>query len=206
MSRILDARSPEGQALAAEAASGGGLIVLPTDTVYGIGARLDRPAALAALFGTKGRPRSLPLPVLVDGVDRARTLGVFEGAAERLAAAFWPGPLTIVVPRRESLRADIGGDGTTVGVRVPDHAGVRALLELTGPLATTSANRSGEPTPSTVEGVAGVFGDAVAVYLDGGTARGGAPSTVVLVAGSTVTSLREGALAFPDILRALGAA
>ena len=206
MSRILDARSPEGQALAAEAASGGGLIVLPTDTVYGIGARLDRPAALAALFGAKGRPRSLPLPVLVDGVDRARTLGVFEGAAERLAAAFWPGPLTIVVPRRESLRADIGGDGTTVGVRVPDHAGVRALLELTGPLATTSANRSGEPTPSTVEGVAGVFGDAVAVYLDGGTARGGAPSTVVSVAGSTVTSLREGALAFPDILRALGAA
>jgi L-threonylcarbamoyladenylate synthase len=206
LSRILDARSPEGQTLAAEAASRGGLIVLPTDTVYGIGARLDRPAALAALFGAKGRPRSLPLPVLVAGVDQARTLGVFGGVAQRLAAAFWPGPLTIVVPRLESLRADIGGDGTTIGVRVPDHAGVRALLELSGPLATTSANRSGEPTPSTVEGVAGVFGDAVAVYLDGGTALGGAPSTVVSLAGSTVTSLREGALAFPDVLAAAGTA
>jgi len=180
--------------------------VLPTDTVYGIGARLDRPAALAALFGAKGRPRSLPLPVLVAGVDQARALGVFGGAAQRLAAAFWPGPLTIVVPRLESLRADIGGDGTTIGVRVPDHAGVRALLELTGPLATTSANRSGEPTPPTVEGVAGVFGDAVAVYLDGGTALGGAPSTVVSLAGSTITPLREGALAFPDVLRAAGTA
>lgn len=176
---------------------------MPTDTVYGLAARVDRPEAVAAIFAAKGRAPALALPVLVAAVGDARALARFDDDAEALAAAFWPGPLTIVLPRAARLTADLGGDGTTVGIRVPDHGPLRGLLGTTGPLATTSANRSGEPTPVDVRGIEAIFGDAVSVYLDGGPASGGPPSTVISLAAEAPTVLREGAIPPDDLWRAL---
>jgi L-threonylcarbamoyladenylate synthase len=203
---VLDAAVPAARQAAAAAAEQGRLIVVPTDTVYGIAARLDRPAGLAALFEAKARPSGLALPVLVADVDQARTLAAFDDQAEALAAAFWPGALTMVLPRHRSLTAAIGGDGTSVGIRVPDHPALAHLLTQTGPLATSSANISGRPTPDTIEEIHPLFADAVAVYLDGGPANAGPPSTVVRLTDRTPVLLREGAVPFAEMLRVLGAA
>jgi len=211
VSRILAAGDPDSLAAAAAAAGRGELIVVPTDTVYGIAARLDRPAALRAVFEAKARPPGLALPVLVAGLDDAAILGVIDGRAAALAGAFWPGPLTVVVPRSPASparTAGIGGDGTTVGIRMPAHPTLLRLLADTGPLATTSANRSGQPTPRSVEEIEEVFGNAVAVYLDGGPATGGPPSTVVGLAGPSPSPgpilLRAGAVPFAEVIRILG--
>lgn len=203
-SPILPVGSPGALVLAAESLAAGHLVVLPTDTVYGIAARIDRPEALRALFAAKGRPPARALPVLAASAGQARSLGRMDGMAMSLAGAFWPGALTIVVARMPGMDADLGGDPATIGLRVPDLAGIRALLEQTGPVATTSANRSGEPTPERIQGVAQVFGDSVAVYLDGGAAGPSGASTVVSVADESLTVLREGALEVSVILEALG--
>jgi L-threonylcarbamoyladenylate synthase len=201
VSRILDVADPQSLVLAAEAAAAGGLVVVPTDTVYGIAARVDRPEGLAALFEAKSRPRSSALPVLVAGADQAASLGVFSPPAGALARAFWPGPLTIVVPLRAGFDVDLGGDGRTVGLRTPAHPFLLELLALTGPLATTSANRSGEPTPRMVAEIVEVFGEVVDVYLDGGPSSGGPPSSVVSVGEASPALLRAGAIPFDDIIR-----
>jgi tRNA threonylcarbamoyl adenosine modification protein (Sua5/YciO/YrdC/YwlC family) len=203
---VLDAADPAARTAAAAAAEQGRLIVVPTDTVYGIAARLDRPAALAALFEAKARPPGLALPVLVADVDQARTLATFDERAEALADAFWPGGLTVVLARHPLLTSAIGGDGTSVGIRVPDHPALALLLAQTGPLATSSANVSGRPTPDHVDEIRAVFADAVAVYLDGGPARAGPPSTVVRLTDRTPVLLREGAVPLTEILRVFGAA
>jgi L-threonylcarbamoyladenylate synthase len=203
-SPILPIGSPGALALAAQALAAGRVVAIPTDTVYGIAARIDRPEALEALFAAKGRPSTRALPVLAASAGQARSLGQMDGMAMRLAEAFWPGALTIVVARMPGVDADLGGDPTTIGLRVPDLAGIRSLLEQTGPVATTSANRSGEPTPEGIQGVAAAFGDSVAVYLDGGTAGPSGASTVVSVADGSLTVLREGALELSVILTALG--
>lgn len=178
-------------------------MVLPTDTIYGIAGRLDRTDALKALFVAKGRPPDLALPVLVASARDAGLLGVFSPAADALAAAWWPGALTMVVPRRPGLAAPLGGDEATIGLRVPALAATRTLLERTGPLATTSANRSGAPTPGEIGAIVAVFGEAVAVYLDGGPAPGGLGSTVVSLVGGQPVVLREGALPGVEVLSAL---
>jgi len=188
---------------AARAALGGELIVLPTDTVYGIGTRPDDPAATARLFAAKGRPRDLELPVLVPNAAAAREIAAFDERAERLALASWPGPLTIVLPRTKRSQAwELGGDPATIGVRVPRHPLALAVLSRTGPLAVTSANRSGEPTPETCEGVVEVFGDLVAVYLCAEEPLAGPPSTVVDLAHGEPRVLRAGALDPAEILPA----
>jgi len=120
-----------------------------------------------------------------------------------LAGAFWPGALTIVLARNPSLTATIGGDGTSVGLRVPHHPALALLLAETGPLATSSANSSGRPTPEAIQEIRATFGDAVAVYLDGGPAQGGPPSTVVRLTGPEPVLLREGAVPFTKILQVL---
>ena len=203
MSSVLDAADPAARRAAAAAVEQGRLIVVPTDTVYGIAARLDRPAGLAAIFEAKARPSGLALPVLVSGLDQARALGPFDERAAALAGAFWPGALTIVLARNPSLTATVGGDGTSIGVRVPDHPALARLLAETGPLATSSANASGRPTPDDIQQVQATFGDAVAVYLDGGPARAGRPSTVVRLTGPEPVLLREGAVPFTEILQVL---
>lgn len=203
MSAVLDATDPAARRAAAAAVERGRLIVVPTDTVYGIAARLDRPAGLAAIFEAKARPPGMALPVLVSGLDQARALALLDGRAEALAGAFWPGALTIVLARTASLTATIGGDGTSVGLRVPHHPAVALLLAETGPLATSSANTSGRPTPETIEEIQATFGDTVAVYLDGGPAQAGPPSTVVRLTGPEPVLLREGAVSFTEILQVL---
>jgi L-threonylcarbamoyladenylate synthase len=180
---------------AAAAARRGDPIVFPTDTVYGLGTRPDDASATARIFEAKGRPRDLELPVLVASIDDARSIASLDDRAARLAAALWPGPLTIVVPRSPgSARWDLGGDPATVGVRMPRHPLALALLTAAGPLAVTSANRSGEPPVTTCEGLREVFGRAVAVFLCEDRPLEGLASTVVDLAHGPARILRRGAL------------
>ncbi len=189
---------------AASAALRGELVVLPTDTVYGLGTRPDEPSATARVFEAKGRPRGLELPVLVPTVALAREIAELDPRAERLALRYWAGPLTLVLPRADASRAwDLGGDPSTIGVRVPRHPLTLAVLTRTGPLAVTSANRSGSPTPATCDGVVDVFGDGVAVYLCEETPLAGSASTVVDLAHDVPIVLRHGAVSDDDVFATL---
>jgi tRNA threonylcarbamoyl adenosine modification protein (Sua5/YciO/YrdC/YwlC family) len=180
---------------AADALARGGLVVVPTDTVYGVAARPDLPEATARVFAAKGRPRDLTLPVLAAGAEAAGLAGHLDERALSLAGRFWPGPLTLVVPRTESSAPwDLGEGRDTIGLRVPDHRWTRALLAETGPLAVTSANRSGEPTPPDCEGVRAALGEAVEVYVCDDPRPAGPPSTVLDLTGPEPLVLREGAL------------
>jgi tRNA threonylcarbamoyl adenosine modification protein (Sua5/YciO/YrdC/YwlC family) len=182
---------------AVSAALAGRLVVLPTDTVYGIGTRPDDSAATARLFEAKGRPRELELPVLVASTEDAWRIAVFDRRATAVTDAHWPGALTIVLPReRRSLEWDLGGDPATIGVRVPDHPLAVAILARTGPLAVTSANRTGEPTPGSCDALVDVFGDAVDVYVCQEDRPPGLASTVVDLTGDLPRVLRQGSVAF----------
>lgn len=181
---------------ALRAIDAGEAVVFPTDTVYGLGAR---PEAAARLFEIKGRPRELTLPVLVAGMEDAHEVAVFDGRAEMLAAAFWPGGLTLVLPRAtRSSGWDLGAHEATVGVRVPDERVARDLLARSGPLAVTSANPSGEPTPTSCDEVRAALGESVAVYVCAGDAPGGTPSTVVELVDEP-RILRAGAILIDDL-------
>lgn len=194
---------PVGDAVAA--LRRGGLVVLPTDTVHGIAARPDDPDATSRLFAAKARPRDLELPVLVADLATAERIAEVDDRARTLAARHWPGPLTLVLPRRAASAAwDLGGDPTTVGIRVPRHPLALAVLAVAGPLAVTSANRSGEPTPADCDAIAAVFGDAVDVYLCDAGPLGGLPSTVLDLAHGAPRVLREGGIAGDDLLALLG--
>lgn len=189
---------------AAAAAAAGALIVMPTDTVYGIGARADDPRATRRLYEAKARSFGLELPVLVATTAEAERIGRFDERARALAGRFWPGALTLVVRRADASAGwDLGGDGRTVGVRVPHHPMALAVLARTGPLAVTSANRSGEPPPGSCEELTALFGDRVDVYLCQPDPPPGVASTVVDVTGDVPRVLRRGAL---DVGDALGAA
>lgn len=183
----------------------GELVVFPTDTVYGIAARPDEPRATARLFEAKGRPRDLELPVLTATEDAARTVAVFDDRADRLAAAWWPGGVTLVLPRTALSQGwDLGGDRDTVGVRVPHHPLALAVLAATGPLAVTSANRSGEPPATDADALERTFGDAVTVYLCQEAPLEGAASTVVDLAHGPARLLRAGVVDAAMIARSLG--
>lgn len=189
---------------AADAARAGRLIVLPTDTVYGIGTRPDDPVATARLFEAKARPRGLELPILAATAAEARTLARFDARADRVAGACWPGALTLVLPRTEaSARWELGGDPATVGVRVPHHPLALAVLAATGPLAVTSANRSGEPPARTCDELQAAFGDAVDVYLCQDEPLEGLASSVVDLAHGPARLLRAGSVASEVIERLL---
>ena len=145
------------------------------------------------MFAAKRRPLDLTLPVLVASADDARHVAVLDDRASRVAAACWPGALTLVLPRTDASRAwELGGDGATIGVRVPDHPVARSLLGRAGPLAATSANRSGEPPGRDHDELVATFGDAVAVYLRGDGSVGGAASTVIDLTGAEPRVLRRG--------------
>jgi tRNA threonylcarbamoyl adenosine modification protein (Sua5/YciO/YrdC/YwlC family) len=177
-----------------EAVRAGGLVVVPTDTVYGLGCAPSGPGAIDRLFAAKRRPRSLVLPVLVDDVAAAERLAPMDDRAHRLAERFWPGALTLVLPRSaESASWPLGEERGTIGLRVPASDTALELLRAAGPLAVTSANPSGAPTLATCEEVRAVFATAVAVYLCADEQIAGRASTVVDVAGGRI--LREGDLA-----------
>jgi tRNA threonylcarbamoyl adenosine modification protein (Sua5/YciO/YrdC/YwlC family) len=180
---------------AAAAARRGALIVIPTDTVYGIATRPDDPRATSRLFEAKGRPADLALPVLAASVDVARELASFDERAERVATALWPGALTLVLPRAAASRAwELGGGGATIAVRVPRHPLAIAVLERAGALAATSANRSGEPPARTCEELELTFGDMVDVYICEERELAGEASAVVDLSGSQPRVLRAGGL------------
>ena len=189
---------------AATAARRGELIVLPTDTVYGIASRPDDPRATGRLFDAKRRPRDLTLPVLVGNAGQAREIARFDDRAARLAQALWPGALTLVLPRTPSSEAwDLGGDQASIGVRVPDHPLALAVLA-GGALATTSANRSGEQPATTCAELLAAFGGDVEVYLCQDDPLEGAPSAVVSLLGERLEIVRPGALD-PDVIVRLSA-
>jgi L-threonylcarbamoyladenylate synthase len=188
---------------AAESIERGLLVVLPTETVYGIACRPDDPGATARLFEAKRRPARLTLPVLVPDVTSAWRLSVPSAAAHALAEAFWPGPLTMILPRIGTASAwELGEHKATIGLRVPNHPLAHDLMLRAGPLAATSANLSGRPPLSDAAGLVWTFGDRVAVYLvlPPGGVPGGSPSTVVDLTGDELVVLREGAIE-PDRLR-----
>jgi tRNA threonylcarbamoyl adenosine modification protein (Sua5/YciO/YrdC/YwlC family) len=179
-------------AQAIDATRRGELIVFPTDTVYGIAARPDHGTATERLFDAKRRPHDLTLPVLVGSIDDARAVGVLDQRAERLATELWPGPLTVVVRRTARSAAwELGGDRDSIGLRIPDHRLARAVLA-GGPLATTSANRSGEPPATTCEDLHAAFGEDVALYLCDDAPLVGRASTVVSLLGPEPEILRAG--------------
>ena len=195
----------EREAAAGAALEAGSVVAIPTDTVYGVAVDPERPGATDRLFALKHRPAHLELPVLVADLTQADALAGPHGLsalALRLADRFWPGSLTIVVWRRAGVDWDLGGNRETIGLRCPDHALVRRLCRSVGPLATTSANRHGEPPLTTAAAVAAAFGDGLALVLDGGTCAG-APSSVVDLTGDEPRCLREGAVAWSVIEGAL---
>lgn len=189
---------------AAKEIGDGSVVVVPTDTVYGIAADAFNPAATARIFDVKQRPRSMPLPVLVARPRQAWALcSEVPRAAEVLVAAFWPGPLTLILPEAEDLSWDLGETKGGVAVRMPAHDDLLELILDVGPLAATSANRSGEPTPRTVGEIAVAFGDGVALYVDGGPSARDTPSTIVDLTRWRPKVIRTGAISEQAVETAL---
>ena len=194
-----DAPPPTAVLQAVRALAQGQPIGIPTDTVYGLAVDPFRPGATDRIFAVKRRPRDVSLPLLVTGVEQALEVatGVPDVALE-LMSRYWPGALTIVIPARPGLGADLGEDEATVGVRSPDHPVPLALCAAAGPLATTSANRHGDPPFVSAEAVAACFGEAVPVVLDGGICDA-SPSTVVDCTGQRLKLLREGRIPWSEL-------
>jgi tRNA threonylcarbamoyl adenosine modification protein (Sua5/YciO/YrdC/YwlC family) len=194
---------------AALAVQRGGLVVLPTDTVYGLGADAFDHAAVQALLDAKGRGREMPPPVLISAVTTLAALATnVQSYVDALTEAFWPGPLTLVCEQQPSLTWDLGETRGTVAVRMPDHEIALALLERTGPLAVSSANLSGLPAATEAAAAEGMLGESVEVVLDGGPSPKGEASTILDVRASQPRLLRLGALAVADlndVIQPLGA-
>ncbi|MGI8761648.1 MAG: L-threonylcarbamoyladenylate synthase [Jatrophihabitantaceae bacterium] len=187
-------------ASAAHVVGSGQLVVLPTDTVYGIGADAFDRAAVADLLAAKGRGRDMPVPVLVGSWSTIDGLVASVAARTRsLIEAFWPGALTLVVEHAPSLSWDLGDARGTVAVRMPLHPVALELLDVTGPMAVSSANRTGRSAALTAAEAREQLQDDVAVYLDGGPARTGVASTIVDVTGEVPRILRAGALGADDL-------
>jgi len=199
MSTVHPCTDPEDRrlalAVAVAALRRGELVVLPTDTVYGVGADAFQPAAVDCLLVAKGRGRDMPVPVLVASeLMLSGVVDALPAAGRDLVAAFWPGGLTLIVRHTVQLAWDLGETRGTVAVRMPDHPVALELIQATGPLAVSSANRSGL-APATVVGEArSMLGDAVAVYLDAGPAAAAVPSTIVDLTGPVPVLVRQGAI------------
>src|SRR5215468_4645781 len=194
---------------AAQAVQRGALVVLPTDTVYGIGADAFDHKAVQALLDAKGRGREMPPPVLISSATTLDALAArVPSYVAALTEAFWPGPLTLVCEQQPSLTWDLGETRGTVAIRMPDHEVALALLERTGPLAVSSANLSGLPAATEAAAAEGMLGDSVEVVLDGGPSPKGEASTILDVRASQPRVLRLGALTVAEldsVLEPLGA-
>ncbi|GAA1487286.1 L-threonylcarbamoyladenylate synthase [Brachybacterium sacelli] len=206
---VHDTQNPESRekalVAATQAVRDGKLIVLPTDTVYGIGADAFTPDAVADLLEAKGRGRDVPPPVLVG--DHAVLLALAVDVpdyVEPLAEEFWPGPLTLILTAQPSLSWDLGETGGTVALRMPDDEIALELLRRTGPLAVSSANRHGKSAALTVLDAATQLGDSVEEYLDGGTARIGTGSTIIDTTVTPAEIVRDGTLSAEEIIAVVG--
>lgn len=199
MSERYDCTDPtgraDGMAAAGTAIRKGQIVVLPTDTVYGVGCDAFDAEAVASVLAAKGRGREMPPPVLIPTARTAHGLATqVPDYAQRLMERFWPGPLTLVLKAHTSLHWDLGDTNGTVALRVPDNPIALELLGDIGPMAVTSANTTGDPAARTVDAAERMLGESVAVYLDGGPSTEGAPSTIVDCTGEAPVTLRLGAL------------
>ncbi len=188
---------------ASETLRAGGLIVAPTDTIYGLLADGFKPWAIARVFDLKNRPRSMPLPILVSRPKQAWALcGSVPPEALRLALAFWPGALTMVLPENPELDWTLGERNGTIALRMPARDDLLEIIARTGPVAGTSANITGQPTPRTARDVQKVFGDQVSLYLDGGPSKEETGSTIVDLSGEELQVLREGPISAAQVREA----
>jgi L-threonylcarbamoyladenylate synthase len=208
MTQRLSTTTDEEREAAIQAASlaiqRGQLVVIPTDTVYGIAADAFDPEAVAELLAAKGRGREMPPPVLVSAATTVDALATSIPAyARTLIDEFWPGPLTLVLQQQRSLQWDLGDTRGTVAVRMPDHELAREILERTGPLAVSSANITGKPAAVDADGAEQMLADLVEVIIDGGPAHGGEASTIVDATGDQGRILRRGALPLDRLNAAL---
>jgi L-threonylcarbamoyladenylate synthase len=187
---------------ATAAIAAGDLVVLPTDTVYGLAADAFSAEAVQLLVGAKGRGRDMPPPVLIGSPATLEALAVEVPTWLRaMTAELWPGPLTVICREQPSLNWDLGDTRQTVAVRVPDDDVALAVLKATGPLAVSSANLTGEPAATTIDDAERMLGEAVSVYLDAGTSRGGVASTILDVTAPTPRILREGPIGLDSLHR-----
>jgi L-threonylcarbamoyladenylate synthase len=181
----------------------GGLVAFPTDTVYGVGALAFDGKAIESIYAAKDRPAEKAIPVLIGDLQELKKVGIdIPEVASTLASRFWPGPLTILVPKRTDLPESVSTTAT-VGVRVPDHETARALLRAAGPMAVTSANISGAQSPVTAEEVYKQLGGRIPLIIDGGRTPGGIPSTLVDCTTLQLKILREGPITMAGLLSAL---
>ena len=200
---VISTNSPNSIANALEVLLSGGLVAFPTDTVYGVGALVFDEKTVESIYAAKERPVEKAIPVLIgDAVDLNQLADEIPMPAARLIARFWPGPLTVLVPKKSSLPTVVSAT-STVGVRVPDHELARSLLRLAGPMAVTSANISSQPSPTTAEEVLTQLGSRIAMILDGGRTPGGVPSTLVDCTGDEIQILREGPISKETLLKAI---
>jgi len=181
----------------------GGIIAFPTDTVYGLGSLAFNNAAIESIYTAKDRPIEKAIPILIgDLSDLDKVADDIPNMALRFASRFWPGPLTCIVPKKQTLPLAVSAT-QTVAVRIPDHHDARALLRAAGPMAVTSANISGQSSPSTSMEVYEQLNGRIPLILDGGKTKGGIPSTLVDCAGETPVILREGTITLAELLDAL---
>lgn len=200
---MLPATEPQALSRALETLQAGGMVAFPTDTVYGLGALIQLPESIQALYAVKGREAAKAIPVLLGSPDQVDWVAMPVSAmARRLADKFWPGPLTLVVPKRPDLPVELSLH-PTIGVRMPNHPVALALLRVTGPLAVTSANLSGEASAVTAQEVVAQLGGRIELILDGGSTPGGISSTVVDCSGHNPVILRQGQISLEDLLQAL---
>jgi L-threonylcarbamoyladenylate synthase len=204
--RILkvDPNAPDSMTLteAASILARGGLVAYPTDTLYGLAVDPRNDDAVERLYRAKGRDASVAVPLIAGSLEQAFAAAAFTDADVRLARAFWPGPLSIVVPASRIISARLLGDSVTVAVRVPAHAVARALALAAGcPITSTSANRSGGTPAATADGAALAIGGALDAVVDAGPAPGGAPSTIVQLTRDGPQLLRAGAIAWERVIK-----
>ena len=200
---ILSANAPNAITRALEILLSGGLVAFPTDTVYGVGSLAFHQQAIESIYVAKDRPMEKAIPVLIgDNDDLIKVAEEIPVFAIKLIERFWPGPLTVLVPKKLTLPEAISAT-STVGVRVPDHNVARGLLRLTGPMAVTSANISGQPSPTTARDVFAQLGGRIALIIDGGATPGGIPSTLVDCTGEEIQILREGPITKEQLLSAI---
>ncbi|UQX90290.1 L-threonylcarbamoyladenylate synthase [Jatrophihabitans telluris] len=192
-------------AAAVRAVEGGSVIVLPTDTLYGVGADAFSPSAVTGVLAAKGRGRDMPVPVLVGSWQTIEGLVSYVTPPTRaLIEAFWPGGLTLIVEHAPSLAWDLGDARGTVGIRMPLHPVALELLERTGPMAVSSANRTSMPPATTAQQAYDQLGESVSVYLDGGPVPIGKPSTIVDLTGDVPRLVREGAVTLAQLTEVVG--
>jgi len=207
MTRIfrVQPESPDAGVIAGAAAMlrDGLVVAYPTDTVYGLAVDPRNPAAVTRLYALKGSAESSALTLIAADAAQARAAGEMTPIAERLAARWWPGPLTLLVPAHAALARELLAGGTTVGIRVPDHAVAIALARAEGfAITATSANRSGMPAAADAQALAVALPDVDAI-VDAGAVRGGAPSTIVDACGASIALVRDGAVAWSKVLESL---